>query len=562
MLSVTRHLSNEALLTTDPAHRTAAEESLPGVPHVGSPDPDPVLTGHEALHADKVQADSVDLFTLPAHEAVAAAPREAQAVRQDAIDICRKLLKPAGGPGLPLREVLRSLPADVATYFVDQRASLLEKMAQPLWNRPLQIAQIVALLIGEIVAMERAGAEAGVDVGGAASKVTATLDLILKEVNGNTISVVESDRKFVGETLHIMAAAHLRNETNPAISVKVAPAPSDAYSRRYYGLINGARRENMEPLVPSASSNVDIDIPKSELSAIMLGGDLRKIPELRGVLLQGLSEETIREINERTATLLQRTGMEPGSTKLGIVIRNVIPGAGGTQVPIGNLSRETFREMLAAANAAGIRQIVLLGDKPGADWLAGTPWDADSQASASRRTRRTAAPGAAAPESYRLADFTESWSATGGSPLFTQPDLGERRHISMTTAIGSGPDGENSLQGGYAEQLALYQSLYEQGMVGVAGNRSGVLDGPGFMGIPTVQLVKRTPFPKESRFDRLGLLTTVIPTYKVLSLESPQWANRNGGASAPPPNLTVGQMEELQATFAGFVERKNTAVPA
>ena len=475
-------------------------------------------------------------------------PRDAAAVREAAGILCRKLIAPAAGEIVDLSALFREMPADVGEWFMQNRTTLLARMNDPQRTRGLTKVDILILLVGEALAVEQAGAAGGTEVAGTVAKIRAVLQMFVDELAGSDTSVVETDPGFVGETYHILVAAYMRNDAAAPLRIRTPPnLRPGGNNDRFHALVGGVAR---------ASRSDAVEIAKADLTPLMLAGDHKRVRRLRDMLLSGLTPDTVTEIRERTQGVLEQAGMAPASPKLGIFIRNVKPdaAAGGTQDPAGNMTRERFLDVLDAARKNGIRDIVLLGDRPDPGWLAGTPWDpAKAQASAQRRKRAgAAADGDDAP--YRVADLTEPWVAHRDSPLFDGNGLqGPRWNISTTTAHGSGREGENSLQGGYAEQLAMYDQLHAHlGMVGAVGNRSGVMDGPGFLGVPCVQLVARAPFPQESSLDRLGLLSTIIPSYRILSLETPQAGHRRGAATSGAQHLSTEQADALRGMVGGF----------
>ena len=524
---------------------------------------------HSVLSEARASAPGRDVFAQPQPLViippvplkVVEVEREAVEVRKDAAALCKKVISPVTGDVFALGQAFEVMPNDVRQWFLAKREDLLFKLNDPARRGPMTKADIAALLIGEVFNLEQAGELAGVQVAGSVGKIKNILDTLTSEGAGSKTSVVETEPTFVGETFHIMAAAYLRNERGANLKVKTPVSAPNAYSHKFNALIGGARGPDGKALVERATRNESTDIPKANLTPLMLAGNHRKIGDLRGMLLSGLTPDTITKIRDRTRHVLESAGMAIDTPKLGIFIRNVKPRANGdgTQDPAGNLTKERFQDVLNAADKAGIRNIVLLGDAPGPDWLAGTPWEPQEQAPSGPRRKRPA-PVAPGHDVRRIANLTEPWVSTGTSPLFDGAGAqGPRWHLSTTTAHDTGPEAENSVQGGYAEQLAMYDQLHrELGMVGVVGNRSGVIDGPGFMKVPCIQMVTRAPYPQETPFDRLGLLSMIIPSYKLLNLEAGPVGNRRGASGSESSHLPVPDRAALQGLIENFVSHPPT----
>ena len=536
-------------------------------PDIGRVKPD--LGVHSVLSEARASTPLRDVFAPPPSLVnippvplkVIEVAREAVDVRRDAAALCKKIISPVAGDVFALNQAFEVMPGDVMQWFLAKRKDLLVKLNDPARRTSMTKSDIAALLIGEVFSLEEAGALAGVQVASSVGKIKNILDTLTSEGAGSKTSVVETEPTYVGETFHILAAAYLRNELGANLKVKTPVSAPNAYSHRFNALIGGARGSDGGTLVERASRTESTDIAKANLTPLMLAGHHKKISELRGLLLSGLTPDTITEIRDRTRHVLESAGMAIDTPKLGIFIRNVKPRANGdgTQDPAGNLTKGRFQDVLNAADKAGIRNIVLLGDAPGPHWLVGTPWEPQEQAPSGPRRKRPAvvAPGG---DVRRIANLTEPWISTGNSPLFDGTGAqGPRWHLSTTTAHDTGPEAENSVQGGYAEQLAMYDQLHrELGMVGVVGNRSGVIDGPGFMRVPCIQMVTRAPYPQESPFDRLGLLSMIIPSYKLLNLETGIAANRRGASGAESSHLPVPDKTALQGLIENFITHSPT----
>lgn len=488
---------------TPPVTVVPVEEATPGdagpqaadVVHARSDFSEPAI-------APETQLPAVLVDTPPVAVAVAVVAKEDRALAKI---ICRNLMSVGQIERFSVAQKMNEMTASVKACFIELASQVEAVMLDTKRLVPLGKVQIVILLLGEALAAEAAGRNP------AASQ--SLLENLRREWAGGQTSVVKTDQSFVGEAFHIMVAAQLRHGRHLTFKVPDV-AGHNLYAASFDNMVVAAN--HAAPPLSRAQARDIPDLSKKDLTALIVGGPtaLPALPLVRDIqdgvysmLTGGLSDATRQEIGDRSSAMLRNAGMRSNEPKLGIVIRNVKPGAGGGTVDTSNnMTRQRMRDCLHAAEQAGIGNIVFFGDALDVSWIRGTPWDPLLSKHGGEQ---------------RFADLTAAWSRTAAtSPLHdSAPGLGPRRHLSDAEWIEIPPHGSPALQGGYAEQVCMYRELHQrENLLALVGNRSGAIDGPAFCGVPTIQmLVQKTEGEKVA--GRLGLLPAIFPKYGLLNVQ-------------------------------------------
>ncbi len=290
----------------------------------------------------------------------------------------------------------------------------------------------------------------------------------IKRTEGSYISasfIYSLEHTFVGETAHIRAARIMnpidlimdirsgaKNEKK-ALSIKYkleGPNPSKRFLKFVERKVDDAQQQQ----VTAAKTNINEELiaprtiryrldPKITHPASRAHGDV-----LEG-FLDDLSAARRQELAEWVRQKMKESDLPQSKLprRAGIWIRNVVPQPGDTHSADQNMSQERFEKILQAVQAAGIQEIILLGD--------------------GLEPKRQRMP-KSAPKVVH--DFSRLWD-------LNKPPIGSY--------------GQVELQGGYAEQVAVYTALYrERGMECIIGNKSGGLDLPSLAGVPQIQIAE------------------------------------------------------------------------
>lgn len=312
------------------------------------------------------------------------------------------------------------------------------------------------------------------------------------------------EHSFVGETAHIRAARILHPDQlimktpGSALSIKyklVSRNPNLRFRKFMEKKVEEIPFEK-EMLIIQAKTDINEELiaPRTIVHQLNLK---TKDPAMHAHndILEGFLDDLPAARRQELADWVQRkigTAAKDAPRRIGIWIRKVVAESGDTHTLDQNMSKERFQKILQAAKDAGIAEIIILGDGWEPNWH--KFFDKNS-----------------------FYNFTQIWAKN-------MPDLGSH--------------GQKELQGGYAEQVAIYTALYrEQNMDCIVGNKSGGMDLPSLAGVPQIQIAEMAP--KELMVHhRMGFQAMCSPFWTVVRADQRQNGELMDLTSAQQANLT------------------------
>lgn len=279
---------------------------------------------------------------------------------------------------------------------------------------------------------------------------------------------------FVGETAHIRGCATLYNEVSSNVRYRCT---TQQPSQRFTAFMAAV------PTYEAGEADAKTHMNETLLAPRTVENPVAVHQRIYRSFVEPLSAQRKQELAQWVTAPF--AGGQP-TVRVGIWVRYLAAEGGHTTDQ--NMTRERFQRILQAAVAAGVQEVIIVGDGWPAqeNWLAGTGFSTDPAPNERRAHVR----------------FLRMWQQNGG--------------------IQNGQHGVAPHIRGYGEQALVYSMLYRDpsandnvGMSCIITNKSGGPDLPSLAGVPQIQIAEMAA-PEIMIHHRMGFQAICSPMWTVL----------------------------------------------
>ncbi len=313
------------------------------------------------------------------------------------------------------------------------------------------------------------------------------------------------ENNFVGETAHIHGGHALYNTNEAQVRYRcTTPDMNTGTGRRFTAFMHDV------PTFAGLESDAKTEINETLIAPRTVGDAPAVHQTIYHSFMADLGAARKQEIVQWVGNqFLPAHPQGAAVVRVGVWVRYVDAGAGHTADQ--NMSRDRFEKILTAAAAAGVHEVILLGD----GWPAGQNWLDGPHCPYARQ------PGANQGRAHFA--FLRMWEPDRGIPDLQHADP--------------------ALVRGYAEQALTYSALYRNPAAGadinmscIITNKSGGPDLPTLAGVPQIQFAEMAP-NELFVHHRMGFQSLCSPLWSV------QRVPQRGPGDAM--TLTPPQVQEL-----------------
>lgn len=309
---------------------------------------------------------------------------------------------------------------------------------------------------------------------------------------------------FVGETAHIHACHAIYNTQTSQVRYHLTTRnPNTNTGRRFASFMEDV------PTFDNLESDSKTHLNETLLAPRTVDDPTAVHQNIYTSFVGHLSAQRKQELAQWVGGLLQAHAQGPNVVRIGVWVRYVAAQGGHTVDQ--NMSRERFERILDAAHAAGVHEVIILGD----GWPSTENWFDHNTSPYSRTPGRT--------QGRAYTDFVQLWDHNGGILALNHADPQYHR--------------------GYAEQALTYAALYRNpainvhtNMTCIITNKSGGPDLPSLAGVPQIQIAEMAD-NEVFIHHRMGFQSLCSPMWTVLRVQQ-----RNVGEQM---TLSDPQVQEL-----------------